>query len=376
MTYGRLDALANQLARYLQRRDVGPEVLVGICLEPSLEMAVAIMGVLKAGGAYVPLDPDDPRERLDFFLADSRPAVVLTTTPLAERFSAADARIIRLDVHAEYISYEKTGTPPCEVLPDNAVFVLYTSGSTGTPKGAINHHGGIANYLLWKRSNLPLGPDDRLLLTTPISFDTSVEEFFSGLVSGGRVVIGKAGSQREPRYLVELMADEGVTTACFVPSMLRMLLEEDDVERCTSLRRVISGGEALTPDLMERFFGRLNADLYNDYGPTETSIAVTTWKCRRDYPRAIVPIGRPMSNVKVYILDERRNPVPAGVPGELYIGGLAVGRGYLNRPKLTAESFIDDPVTDVAGAGFTAPATAPAGYRTATSNSSAGAMVR
>jgi amino acid adenylation domain-containing protein len=349
MSYRQLNAQANQLAYYLHERGVGPEVPVGICLAPSLEMAVAILGVLKAGGVYVPLDPEDPRERLDFFVADSRPAAILTTTGLAERFSAGEANVIRLDAEGQRISQESESNPPCQTSPENAVFVLYTSGSTGKPKGAVNLHRGIANYLLWKRQALGLGPDDRVLLTTPLSFDTSVEEFFSGLLCGGSVVIAKPGSQREPDYLPKLIAREGVTTACFVPSMLRILLEQDEIAECGSLRRVISGGEALTSALMERFFERLSADLYNDYGPTETSIAVTTWKCRRDYPRGVIPIGRPLSHIKLYILDGRRNPVPVGVPGELYIGGIAVGRGYLNRPELTAETFLADPFSNQAG---------------------------
>ena len=349
MSYGQLNARANRLAHYLRERGVGPEVLVGICLDPSLEMAAAILGVLKAGGVYVPLDPEDPRDRLDFFVSDSRPAAILTTTALAERFSAGNAQVIRLDADTERIAEQSESNPACQTNPENAVFVLYTSGSTGKPKGAVNLHRGIANYLLWKRDNLGLGPDDRVLLTTPLSFDTSVEEFFSGLVSGASVVIAKPGSQREPDYLLKLIAREGVTTACFVPSMLRILLEHDDIAQCGSLRRVISGGEALTPDLMERFFKSLSADLYNDYGPTETSIAVTTWKCARDYSRGIIPIGRPLSQVKLYILDSRRNPVPVGVPGELYVGGIAVGRGYLNRPELTAETFVADPFSGQAG---------------------------
>ncbi|MGD0901138.1 MAG: amino acid adenylation domain-containing protein, partial [Thermoguttaceae bacterium] len=349
MSYRELNARANQLAHYLRRWNVGAEVLVGICLEPSPDAAVAILGVLKAGGAYVPLDPEEPRDRLDFFVADSRPRVIVTATDLAGRFSALDAHVVNVDADGNAIARESESDPPCQITPDNAVFVLYTSGSTGKPKGVVNLHRGVANYLLWKRQSLGLGPTDRVLLATPLSFDTSVEEFFGGLLSGGCMVIGKPGSQRDPGYLLQLLARERVTTACVVPSTLRLLLEENGVEQCGSLRRVISGGEALTPDLMERFFQRFSADLYNDYGPTETSIAVTTWKCSLDYQRGIIPIGRPIANVRLYILDAQRNPVPIGVPGELYVGGVAVARGYLNRPELNAERFLPDPFSGAAG---------------------------
>ena len=341
ISYRQLNAQANQLAQYLVSRGVGPEVFVGVCLEPSFDLAVALLGVLKAGGAYVPLDPEDPPERLDFFVADSRPAVIVTKTDWRERLSAPDARWVCLDSEHDEIMRERPADLPCPASATTAVSVLYTSGSTGKPKGAVNMHRGVCNYLLFKRQLLGLEPSDRMLFTTPISFDTSVEEFFLPLISGGCLVIAKAGSQREPGYLARLIASENVTTACFVPTMLRFLLE--DPQGCGSLKHVISGGEALTPDLVERFFQLLDADLYNDYGPTETSIAVATWKCRRDYPRGIIPIGRPISNVRLYVLDAARKPVPVGVPGELYIGGVAVGRGYLNRPELNAERFLPDP---------------------------------
>ncbi len=292
----------------------------------------------------MPLDPEDPRERLDFFIADSSPAVILTKTRFAERFSAPGAQVVRLDAETEAILRESEAGAPCPSTADNAMCVLYTSGSTGKPKGAVNLHRGIVNYLLAKQEMVGLGPADRVLFTTPISFDTSVEEFFFGIICGGCLVIEKAGGkQRDMSQLVELIARENVTTACFVPSILRLLLEEEDLERCRSLKHVLIGGEVLTPDIVERFSRRLDADLYNEYGPTEASIDVAVWKCRLDYQRGIVPIGRPIANVRLYILDAERNPVPIGVPGELYIGGVAVARGYLNRPELNAERFLPDP---------------------------------
>ena len=350
MTYRELDAQANQLANYLTSLGVAPEVPVGICLEPSLELAVAIVGTLKAGGVYLPLDPEDPRERLNFFVADSRPAVLLSKSLWADRVAAPDSRIVHLDLEREVIAAQSTAHPISPVTPDHAMCVLYTSGSTGQPKGAVNLHRGICNYLLAKQEMIGLGADDRVLFTTPISFDTSVEEFFFGLMCGGCLVIEKGGGkQREMASMVRLIGREQITTACFVPSILRLLLEEDDLTACSSLKRVLVGGEVLTIDMVERFFQRLNADLYNEYGPTEASIDVAVWKAQLDYGRGIIPIGRPIANTRLYILDADKKPVPIGVPGELYIGGVAVARGYLNRPELNAQRFLPDPFSGVPG---------------------------
>lgn len=348
-SYLQLNTRANQIARYLVGLSVGPEVIVGICLRPSLELGASILGVLKAGGAYLPLDPDDLRERLDYFVADTRPAVILTTANLADQFSALDARVVCVDSDSPMISLESEDDLPCLVTAENAVCVLYTSGSSGKPKAAVNLHRGVRNYLLWKQRQLGLCATDNVLFTTPLSFDVSVEEFFDALCCGGRVVIAKPGSQSEPNYLVQLIRREGVTTACFVPSVLRFLLEEQDFAQCHSLKSVFCGGEALTPDLMEAFLQHSKAELYNVYGPTEASMGVTVWKCHLNYERDVIPIGQPISNVRVYILDSERNPVPIGVAGELYIGGVAVARGYLNRPELNALHFIPDPFSGIAG---------------------------
>jgi len=349
LTYGELNAQANQLARHLQTLKVGPEVLVGICLNRSLDMAVALLAVLKAGGAYVPLDPDYPRERLDFVVADSRPAVVLTVTALTDKFSASDTQVVLMDADRGKISGQSPDNLSCQITPDNAIYVIYTSGSTGRPKGAVNVHRGVSNLLLWKRAVWELTSSDRVLFKTPLSFDVSVEEFFAPLVSGSRIVMARPGGQQESHYLVQLILSQGVTTAIFVPAMLRVLLEEHAIGQCRSLRLVASAGEALPPDLAELFFRQLDAALENGYGPTETSVIVTRWRGRRRPDGASIPIGRPAFNVQVYILDDQRNPLPIGVPGELYIGGIAVGRGYLNRPELTAERFIPDPFSNIPG---------------------------
>ena len=349
LTYGQLNARANQLASYLQERGVGPEVLVGLCMQRSLEMAVAILGVMKAGGAYLPLDPDYPRERLDFIVADSRPAVILMTSDWPTRFLPRAAQAVCVDTEQEQISNESEANLPCQTNPDSAIYVIYTSGSTGLPKGTVNIHRGLCNKILWEIEFLGLDHTDRVLFKTPLSFDVSAVEFFRGLLCGGGIVIARPGGHRDPGYMAELIARECVTTVEFVPALLRAFLEEEHVARCGSLRRVTSGGEMLSPELVNLFFQRLDIPLYNLYGPTETSIGITGWKCRRNDQHVTVPIGRPISNVRLYILDANRNPVPVGVPGELYIGGVAVGRGYLNRPELDAERFVPDLFSDIPG---------------------------
>ena len=342
LTYGQLNAQANRLARYLQRHGVGPEVLVGLCMERSLEMVIAILGVMKAGGAYVPLDPDYPRERLDYIVGDSQPAVVLTTADLCDRISAGPWQTVCWDTNRQAIAEENGANLPCQTTADTAIYVIYTSGSTGLPKGTINIHRGLCNKILWEINLLGLDSTDRILLKTPLSFDVSVVELFRGLLCGGRIVIARPGGHRDPGYLAELIASEGVTTVEFVPAMLRVLLEDRHIDQCRSLRRVTSGGEALTPELAQQFFERLDIPLFNMYGPTECSIGISGYPCRREDRLGSVPIGRPAANVQLYILDGHCNPVPVGVPGELHVGGVAVGRGYLNRPELTAERFITD----------------------------------
>jgi amino acid adenylation domain-containing protein len=349
LSYAELNARANQWANFLQERGVGPEVFVGVCLERSLDMAAAVLAVLKAGGAYVPLDPDYPRERLDFVVADSEPSLLLTTSDLAGRISSGRVPLVFMDREQPDVSRRSTANPACQAGPDNAVYVIYTSGSTGTPKGAVNLHRGLCNNLTWETRFLGLDASDRVLFKTPLSFDVAVVEYFRALVCGGRVVIAEPGAHRDPRRLADLIAREGVTTVEFVPSMLRAMLDEPQFRECRSLRRVCCGAEALPPGLAASFFREWKIPLFNLYGPTETSVGVAGWKCEPEDDVDVVPIGRPVSNVRLYILDKHCRPVPMGVPGELHVGGVAVGRGYLNRPELNASRFITDPFTGAAG---------------------------
>ncbi|HZR97744.1 MAG TPA: amino acid adenylation domain-containing protein [Chloroflexota bacterium] len=344
VSYRELDARANRLARYLQRQGVGPDVLVGLCLERSVEMVVALLGVLKAGGAYLPLDPTYPHDRLAFMLDEAAPPVVLTQARLRERLPASAARVLCLDADWAAVAGEAATAPGRAVKPEDLAYVLYTSGSTGTPKGVMVPHQGIVNRLLWMQAQYQLTPADRVLQKTPYTFDVSGWEFLWPLLTGACLVMARPDGHRDPGYLVDLIQREQITTLHFVPPMLASFLDEPGAPRCQSLRQVFCSGEALPYELQERFFARLgHAALHNLYGPTEASIDVTYWPCRRDDGRRIVPIGFPVANTRIYLLDAHGQPVPIGVPGELHIGGIQLARGYLKRPALTAEKFIPDP---------------------------------
>ncbi|HEV7472548.1 MAG TPA: amino acid adenylation domain-containing protein, partial [Pyrinomonadaceae bacterium] len=343
LTCRELNVRANQLAHRLRRHGAGPEVLIGICLERSVEMVVGLMAILKSGSAYVPIDPDYPAERVRFMLTDSSVPLLLTQAQLAQALPPTNAFVLCLDEEQEALAAEDTVNPNSGAELDNLAYLIYTSGSTGRPKGALNTHRGISNRLLWMQERYQLGTADRVLQKTPFSFDVSVWEFFWTLMSGATMIIARPDGHRESDYLVNLIVQQEVTTLHFVPSMLRAFLDEPEVSRCTSLRRVICSGEALSVELQEKFFGELTAELHNLYGPTEAAVDVTAWQCAaRETPHR-VPIGRPIANTQILIVDENLRPVPAGVHGELLIGGTGVGRGYHNDPSQTAAQFIPDP---------------------------------
>jgi natural product biosynthesis luciferase-like monooxygenase protein/amino acid adenylation domain-containing protein len=343
LTYRELERRANQLAHRLRSLGVGPEARVGVCLERGVDLIVALLGTLKAGGAYVPLDPDYPRERLAFMQRDAALTVVLTHERTAARILTPGTPVLFLDTDTR-LALEPDSRPPPLTPPEALAYVIYTSGSTGTPKGAMNSHHAIRNRLLWMQEAYGLTGEDRVLQKTPASFDVSVWEFFWPLLAGARLVFARPGGHRDSAYLAELIVRERITTVHFVPSMLQLFLEEPGVERCTSLTRVICSGEALPFELQERFFSRLGAELHNLYGPTEAAVDVTAWACvRGGERRPSVPIGRPITGLRLYVLDERLERQVHGEPGELFIGGVGVGRGYLERPALTAERFVPDP---------------------------------
>ena len=352
LSYAELDARANRLANRLRSLGVGPEVRVGLLLERSPEMVIALLGVLKAGGAYVPLDPGYPAERLAYMAEDAKAAVLLTQSHLAPLVEAHDGPVVSLDAEWASIETESDVAPSVETTPDALAYVIYTSGSTGRPKGAMNAHRGVVNRLLWMQDEYGLDATDAVLQKTPFSFDVSVWEFFWPLMTGARLVLARPDGHKDPAYLADLISREGITTLHFVPSMLQAFLEEPGLERCASLRRVVCSGEALPAELQARFFGRMpaSAELHNLYGPTEAAVDVTYWACERDSERRAVPIGRPVANTKIHVVEPNGVVAPIGVPGELCIAGVQVGRGYLARPGLSAEKFVPDPFSPQPGA--------------------------
>ncbi len=349
LTYAQLNARANQVANYLRARGVGPEVPVAICMERCLEMVVALLGILKAGAAYVPIDPAYPEERLAFILEDARARVLLTTAALRERMPEPGVRLICLDADWELIIGESRNNPPIIAAAGNLAYVIYTSGSTGQPKGVMVEHRGLSNTIQWLSQTLAITPGDSTLLKTPITFDAAGRELLPTLLAGARLIIAEPNAHRDCRYIAEKIRDEGVTILHSVPSFLRLLVKEPAFADAVALRVVMCGGEALAPDLVAEFGRRSSAKLYNVYGPTETIIDSAYWLCHGSCGSSTVPIGRPIQNARIYILDANLCPVPIGVAGELYIGGASLARGYVNLPGLTAEKFIPDPFSKEPG---------------------------
>ncbi|BDI19626.1 hypothetical protein ANSO36C_54280 [Nostoc cf. commune SO-36] len=352
LTYQQLNQQANQLAHHLRTLGVGSEVLVGICLERSLEMIVGLLGILKAGGAYVPLDPAYPSERLAFILEDTQTPVLLTQEKLVKNLPPHHAQVVYLDLDWEKNIQNSQKNPVNQTTADNLIYVIYTSGSTGQPKGVMIPHRGICNQLHWKQTTFGLTNADKVLLTISFSFDPSVWQIFWPLCFGGQLFMARPGGHQDTTYLVKVIIEQQITVLALVPSILRVLLEEKGIENCRFIRHITCGGEALPGELIERFFAQLNLDnvLHNCYGPTEASIDTTFWTCQRGTNYGIAPIGRPITNAEIHILDENLQPMPVGESGELYIGGIGLARGYLNRPELTREKFIFDPFSSERGA--------------------------
>ncbi|MFF3072028.1 amino acid adenylation domain-containing protein [Kitasatospora sp. NPDC057904] len=341
LSYAELHRRANRLARLLRGHGVGPDVVVGVLMERSVELMVALLAVHKAGGAYLPLDPGYPADRLEFMLADAQAPVLLTDSG-APAIAAAGRTVVAVGPHTAADLPDHAPEPTAG--PDHLAYVIYTSGSTGRPKGVQVPHRGIVNRLLWMQDAYRLGPDDTVLQKTPISFDVSVWELFWPLFTGARLVLARPGGHRDPDHLARLIQDERVTVCHFVPPMLETFLSAAPAERCGSLRMVACSGEALPAGTARRFHQALpGTRLENLYGPTEASVDVTRWSSRPDWDRPSLPIGAPIANTRVYVLDRWLAPAPLGVPGELYLGGVQLARAYGGRPDLTADRFVPDP---------------------------------
>ncbi len=349
LSYGELNRRANRCAHYLRDLGVGPDVLVGVLMERSLELVVGLLAILKAGGAYLPLAPDYPAERLEFILKDAGITLVLTHSAWARALAGLAVTTVSLDEERELFSGLPEGNPVAASGPRDLAYVIYTSGSTGLPKGCLIEHASICNRLLWMRDHYGISGADRILQKTAYTFDVSVWEFFLPLISGASLILAKPGGHKDNRYLKELIQAESITVCHFVPSMLRFFLRQEGVAQCASLRHVFASGEALSYRLMKQCLERLPARLHNLYGPTEAAVDVTYWECA-DRPDQKVPIGSPIARTVIRILDQDLRPVPAGESGELFIGGIGVSRGYLNRPELTRERFLKDPLASEASA--------------------------
>lgn len=346
LTYQELNQRANQLASYLSTMEVRPEVPVGLYIERSLEMVIGLLGILKAGGIYVPLDPSFPQERLAFIVEDLQLAIVVTAAQLLPPFVSQACRLVCLDRESARIfssgevSLQDAGraglTSAC------AAYVIYTSGSSGKPKGVLNTHRALSNRLHWMCKSMLFSPDNRFAQKTPFSFDASLWEFFAPWMSGACLVVARPGGHQDSAYLIAFLVEQSITVLQLVPTMLQALLQEPAISTCTSLQHVFCGGEKLSLEVLRRFYASLSAQLHNLYGPTEASIDVTHCVCPPEM-QTDVPIGHPIANTDIYLLDEKMQPVPIGVPGELHIGGTGLARGYLNRPDLTAEKFVPHP---------------------------------
>nr|WP_282706364.1 non-ribosomal peptide synthetase [Pseudomonas syringae] len=348
LSYVQLNARANQLAHRLRESGVGPDVLVGICVERSLELVIGLLAIIKAGGAYVPLDPDYPEDRLAYMMQDSGIGLLLTQTALLARLPV-QVQSLCLDQDGDWLEGYSTANPVNLSHPLNLAYVIYTSGSTGKPKGAGNSHRALVNRLHWMQKAYKIDGSDTVLQKTPFSFDVSVWEFFWPLMTGARLAVALPGDHRDPERLVQTIREHQVTTLHFVPSMLQAFMTHPQVESCDTLRRVVCSGEALPAELAAQVIKRLpQAGLYNLYGPTEAAIDVTHWTCSADDILS-VPIGQPIDNLKTHILDDGLLPAAQGVAAELYLGGVGLARGYHNRAALTAERFVPDPFDEQGG---------------------------
>jgi amino acid adenylation domain-containing protein len=358
LTYRELNRRANQLAHYLRKRGVGPESLVGVCLERSLELVVGLLGILKAGGAYVPLDPGYPPERLAFMLEDAQVPWLLTEQRLWDKMNVGQdailSHIVRLDADWEAIAEESEQNPASGVTADNLAYVIYTSGSTGRPKGVLGLHRGAVNRFAWMWDAYPFEAGEVCCQRTSLNFVDSVWEIWGPLLQGVRTVLVPDEALKDAEQLVQTLAAHHVTRIVLVPSLLRVILDTfaDIRSRLPELKHWVTSGEAISLELAQRFFEALpRSILINLYGSSEVSADVTCYDTGRMSDQlSSVPIGRPLANTQIYLLDRYLNPSPIGVPGELHAGGAGLARGYLNRPELSAEKFIPSPFSEEPGA--------------------------
>ncbi len=339
LTYSELNSKANQLAHHLQTLDVEPDVLVGICIERSLSMVIGLLGILKAGGAYLPLDPAYPEARLAFMLEDAQISVLLTQESLKDRLPETKAQVVCLEVEAKALSRYRYENPACEVGPENLAYVIYTSGSTGKPKGVLIEHRGLCNLAQAQIKIFGVQSDSRILQFASLSFDASISEMVMSLCSGAQLCLAKSDDLLPGHTLMQLLRQHAITHLTLPPTALSILPREEELD----LQCLIVAGESCSPELVAGWSkGRR---VFNAYGPTEATVCATIFENSAEYQDKL-PIGSPIANTQIYILDNHQMLVPIGIPGELHIGGAGVARGYLNRPELTVAKFIPNPFVD------------------------------
>lgn len=348
-TYQDLNMRATTLAHVLRSQHVGPEVPVAVFLHHSPLLVIAVLAIHKAGGVYLPLDPQYPPDRLTYMLTDARASLLLTVSSLVTSLPTDTVRVLCLDHKQQTNGQQEQKLLLNQLHPDNLAYIIYTSGSTGRPKGTLNTHRGIVNRMIWGQSLCQITTTDTLLLEVSSSFDVFIWELYWPLIAGAKLLLARPGGQRDPSYLVHVLYEQQVSIAHFSPSLLQALLDEPVLERCVHLRHIFCGGEVLSLSLQERCWQHINVNLHNQYGPTETAAHMTHWLCRHEPDATNVPIGFPITNMRIHLLDADLRPVTEGSPGELYIGGPGVGRGYLDQPALTAERFLPDPFSQQAG---------------------------
>lgn len=341
LTYAQLHVRADRLAALLAEQGVKQNTVVGLLFERSVELVVSMLAIIKAGGAYLPLEPSYPRDRLNYMLNDSGAILVLCQFGHAHLVDSHDCLTVDRELELQIEGLERL--PTHRATPDSLAYVIYTSGTTGRPKGVAVSHRALVNRIDWMQKALTLTSDDIVLQKTPISFDVSVWEFLLPFITGAALVLARPEGHKEPLYLVTLIHEKKVTTLHFVPSMLRAMIDSDKWQNCRSLTKIICSGEALTPDIVNAHFERLNVGLYNLYGPTEATIDVCAYYCAPGRIYNQVPIGKPINNIQLYVLDENRKLLPKGTTGELYIGGVGLAVGYINNSLLTDEKFVTNP---------------------------------
>ncbi len=346
ISYEELNTKANQWAHYLIAQGVKTNDLVALVFERSIEMVISILAIIKAGGAYLPIDIDFPKQRISFILQDAQTALLMTNRECLMKEITYQGCVLVFAQKTSELSHFSDHNPQRMVGSDDLIYVIYTSGSTGAPKGCMLNHEAVCNRLVWMQNEFNLSSQDRVLQKTPYSFDVSVWEFFWPLMVGATLVLAKPGGHKDPAYLLEVITGKKITVCHFVPSMLALFLNDVQAGSCLSLRYVICSGEALRATIVHKFHQKIQAELINLYGPTEAAVDVTYWRCEKNSSSSIVPIGKAIDNVQIYILDDDLCPVKNQDPGELHIAGICLAKGYLNRADLTKEKFIKNIFSD------------------------------